>query len=453
MQKAISLKSAIQHSLVVVIFIVLSVGLATAQSPPAWVLSGWNKVEVDPDPLVGTFRRQIADISSLGGRRFVAAYIVEDNADGSTETGELRYARFDVATGFSSVPIRGAGRADWVRAVTGGPLLQGACTPEVLAAHLHQSEVAWGNPNYVTFFSYGFTSGDERRVGLVRYAWCGGRAMATHHDVGDGEVPSIAAGQSAGETKLLVAYGKENGLFGRFFDSAGTALGTEFGIAAFPAGFGVRSTDIIWNSVSQRFIVGFVRSGGIKLGCTVHNVRLTWEGNAEVPVMRGDCDADVGGHHTSVAYDSRALANPDGVYAWWYQGGSAQKALRLMDAYGNPTGIEADLLQNSWTQPVAARREKSNFHMTFGLVEGSYVTASGISSMKGWTFSRGGSSQTFGFVAPDANIVAVEALDTISVFLFRDVAKCLADAPPLCDLGTPWAISVVSHFRTPLLAE
>ncbi|TKJ37024.1 MAG: hypothetical protein CEE38_08965 [Planctomycetes bacterium B3_Pla] len=462
MRKAIFLRNAVRCVMDTAMLVVLGVGLAAGQSSlangKAWIHPGWKQVVVDPEPLAGTIRRQIADISSLGGRRFVVAYIIEDRTDNRLGRGDLRYARFDVDAGLKSSPIGVAARADWVRAATGGPLLQGTCSLEAVTARLIQPEVRleFGNPNYVTFFSYGLRDGDVLRAKLMRHNWCGGRFMTTHHDVGGGVKPSVAVGRHVGEIKLLVVYGRGNGLFGRFFDTAGTPIGTEFEVDTFPDGFDITSTDIIWNAVAQRFIVGFIRNGGLAGGCTVNNVRITWEGVVEEPVRRGFCDAETGGHHTAVAYDNRPSSNPDGVYAWWYEGYPESgglypvKALRLMDANGNPTGFEVDLVQSGLTFPVASRREKSEpLQLQLGLIPGSYVTVSTVSPftagekrMAGWTFDPDGSTRMIGLVTPEHSWqVAVETLETNTVVLWR---QCVSDNE--CSLG-PWAITVFSHFR------
>lgn len=478
MRKAIFLKNAVQCTMATAMLVVLAggclaAGQTSSESGKARVHPGWEQVIVDPDPLAATIRRQIADISSLGGRRFVVAYIVEDQTDAPTRgRGDLRYARFDVDAGLKSPPIGAAARADWVRAATGGPLLQGTC-PLVFtladsgqrsgAAGAAQSRgdgsgdgsqvrsrtvLGIGNPNFVAFFSYGLRDGDVLHAKLMRNSWCGGTFMTTHHDVGTGEKPSVAVARHAGGIKLLVVYGRDNGLFGRFFDTAATAIGTEFELDRFPDGVVVNSTDIIWNVVAQRFIVGFILSGGFAEGCSLNNVRVTWEGVVEEPVRRGTCDLETGGHHTSVAYDNRPFANPNGIYSWWYEAEDGSKALRLMNANGDPTGFEADLVQTGVTYPVAARREKNQ--ILFGMIGGSFVTASAVSPLTpgekrtaGWTFDPDGSTRMFGLVAPENSWpVAVETLATDTVLLWR---QCLS--PNSCDAAAPWAITVFSHFR------
>lgn len=445
-------------AMLVVFGVCLVGGQSYSASEKARIHPDWEQVVVDPDPLAGTIRSQIADISSLGNRRFIVAYVVEDQIDTIRGRGELRYARFDVDAGFKSAPIRVETMADWVRAATGGPLLQGTCSLEATTARLiHPGmQLEYRNTNYVAFFSYGLQDGNVPRAKLMRHSWCGGRFMTTYHDIGTGEKPSVAVGRYADRIKLLVVYGRDNGLYCRFFDTAGTAIGTEFEVDKFPVGFNVNSTDIIWNAVAQRFIVGFIRSGGEAGGCTVNNVRITWEGLVEEPIERGICDPHTGGHHTGVACDNRPFSNPNGVYAWWYEGnresdGSPNKALRLMDANGNPTGIEVDLPASGITFPVAARREKIEpFKVQYGLIPGSYITVSTVSPftpgekrMAGWTFDPDGSMRMIGLVTPEhAWQVAVETLETDTVLLWR---QCDSDIS--CSMMAPWAITVFSHFR------
>lgn len=117
MRKVIFLRNVMLCTMPMALLIVIGVGLAAGQtssaSGEARIHPGWERVIVDSDPLAGTFRSQIADISMLGGRRFVVAYIVEDQTDDPFKgRGDLRYARFDVDAGFKSAPMGVAARAD-----------------------------------------------------------------------------------------------------------------------------------------------------------------------------------------------------------------------------------------------------------------------------------------------------------------------------------------------------
>jgi len=414
----------------------------------AWIQPGWDSVIFDA-PLAHTIRRQIADISSLGKRRFIVAYIVQNPTDTSQARGELRYVYYDVETGFKSEPVATGVQANWVRAATSSPIQQGTCGP-IVAAKLIESLVDYefGIPQYVTFFSYGLQQNGVSRAKLMRNSWCGDDFLTTHHDVGDGVNPSVGVATFAGETKILVVFGHGNMLVGRFFDSAGMPKGTEFEIATFPEGFSVTNTDIVWNKATNHFIIGFTQNAGLDGGCTVKNVLVTWEGAANEPVTRGRCDPETGGHHTSVAIDNRIATNADGRYAWWHEtnpGGGPIKVIELMNSDGEPSGFSANLELSALTTPVAARRESN--HSLFGLISGSYVTASTVSPstpgekrMAGWSISRNGATQIIGLIAPmDSQAIAVETLETETVLLWRPLLGG--------SFAYPARITVFSHFQ------
>ena len=97
-----------------------------------------------------------------------------------------------------------------------------------------------------------------------------------------------------------------------------------------------QTPDIIWNTVSRQFVVGFAIAGLPGQSCSYFNMLLSGYGAiSRAPLAwGGQCDNDTNGaHHTSVAFDSDATFNPSGVYEWWYMGPNG-KGVYDFDAWG-----------------------------------------------------------------------------------------------------------------------
>jgi len=471
---------------VVLVAFLLALGCSSERRQNANTAPGWGRVVVDPTPLLGNRRQQIADISHGGARRFAVAYIVSPNPElvvirpdgvsGVTlhdepppepfeEAGSLRLAHFDVETGLRSQPQVLAGmEVAWVRAMTGGPVerpgcplvVQPAAAPAASATDFPNLATP-SNPEFISFFSYGALDGGIAKVRLLRTRWCNG-FQSSHLDLAEGKKPSLAVGRRDEETKILVVYSRGNELLGLFVDLEGAGIAPELRLATLDQAFSVASTDVIWNSPGDHFIVGYMQNrGGIDIVhpdfCSVRNVRVTWSGGADEPRVHGACDPERGGHHTSVDIDDRADVNPDGIYAWWYQGIDDGKGVRFMTADGDPTGVRSELTQSGWTYPVTARHDKlalPSAPQLFGARPGSYIVAarptpfSGVDQrLSAWSFETDGTRHTFGRLGSTPHKttpVAIEALDKESVSLWR---CCTGEVP-----DTPngfWGLTVFAH--------
>jgi len=449
----------------------------------ATVSSDWGRVTVDAQPLLGNRRQQVADVANGGSRRFALAYITSSETAASPldddsvalhdapppedfeELGPLKLAHFDVGSGLRSPPLTIAGvDAGWVRAATGGPTRRRNC-PLVVSFFGADLDLRLRvGLEFTTFFAYGgVIDQTTREAGLLRVRWCNGRAEMKRVPLAfDGSRPSIAIGRRADETKLLFVYGEQNRILGRFVDVDGESTGPPFILATFPEEQSVRSTDAIWNTVGDHFIVGYMQheSGVDSVSvdhCAVRNIRVNWDGSIDEPLLHGACDPQRGGHHTSVDCDNRAHANPDGVYAWWYQGIDGPKGIRMMDAGGEPIGTPVNLAQGAWTQPVTARREEKRpwpFNLVFGRPSGSYNVAARESPgsgpeqrMSAWTFDTDGDLRKFGLLETTlhkSDPVAIEALENESVSVWRTAT----------DDGRsgPWGVTVFPHSTERVVA-
>ncbi len=445
------------------------------------VTSDWGHVTVDSTPLLDNRRQQVVDVASGGSRRFTVAYITSRSTSTIApvgtlpfepavpeDMGDLHFAHFDVDSGLKTpsetvVDLKAAG---WVRAATGGPVKgRNICPFEVQLFGLNLQVPLLRNSEFITFFAYGgLTDRFEFEAGLLRVRWCSGRANMTKILVADNGIrPSVAIGRRDDETKLLFVYGKENQIFGLFLDLEGERIGVPILLATFPEEQSVRSTDVIWNTVGDHFIVGYMQHEKSPVDsvtsdlCSVRNVRVNWDGVADEPRLHGACDSRQGGHHTSVDYDDRLDVNPNGVYAWWYQGIDDGKGVRMMDASGEPTGNRVDLTQIAWTYPVTARREEKPpwpFGFVLSQLSGSYILAARESPFSGpeqrmsaWTFKADGNLHPFGLLEATpqgADPVAIEALVNESVSVWRTTTKD--------ESGDRWGLTVFPHSTKPLVA-
>lgn len=326
------------------------------------LISGFNKVPLDSSYVAASFRAQVVDILPLDRKRFVVTWFEEENS-------WLYFRRFDAESGYKGPTYAaarsiGTGDVRWVRGMSGGPVVNPA-TNEFM--NLAVFEV--GDSIYASRHSY--RSGN----------WQSRLRSVSHHNAGtsrNGGRPSVAwgyTGTSPSAGKALVVWGKDGDLMGRFHGFNGYGIGSPFKILTTPLTTHpfIFSTDIIWNSKSQRFIVGYVARDNAQ-HCQYWNVRLRYDGSIDhsslhpTPTQRGLCGHNVSsggdGHHTSVAYDRRSW-NTDGVYAWWYidSVGSAvgNKGIRIMDRWGDPlldgAGNKIEiLLPEAITVPVAPNR-------------------------------------------------------------------------------------------------
>jgi hypothetical protein len=354
---------------------ILFTGVAATAGAGTW--TGWGDVELRR-PLKADYRAQVVDVAPLGENRFVVSYYDEYNW--------LWYETHDADTGASAGPrwlawSRIFGRNDWVRAMTGGPVVE---QPTGFLMY-GQSAPVLGTVN---FFS--IESGDD--IFLIRHEYDTRFRVSAHqiagtsgHRVMDtGGRPSVAWGKPTGAFnffgnpgKALTVWGDESELRGRFSDINGRPLGGSFVILDLDRDLDpytipfIFSTDVIWNPVSESFIVGVVVRDNAQ-HCEFWNVRVKFDGTSDdsaahpTPRRHGFCghniDSGTDGHHTSVAYTPNYL----GEYAWWYideyVGSTGAKGVRLMDAYGEPRvdgdGNKIQLLQppsttNPYTDPVA----------------------------------------------------------------------------------------------------
>ncbi len=362
--------------------IALLLGAAVeAATADAATWPGWDDVEVRR-PLKSDYRAQVVDVAPLGEHRFVLSYYDEYNW--------LWYETFDADTGYSAGPrwltwSRNFGRNDWIRAMTGGPVLEQSGGFVMVG----QTPSTAGMVNF-----FAIESNDD--IFLIRHEYDTRFRVSAHQVAGTsgsrimdtGGRPSVAWAKPPGAFNLfgnpgkaLTVWGDESKLRGRFSDINGRPIGSSFVILdlerdldpyTFPFVF---STDVIWNPVSQSFIVGVVVRDNAQ-HCEFWNVRVTYDGASDnsaahpTPRRHGFCghnnDSGTDGHHTSVAY----TPNYQGEYGWWYidasaadgTSGTGDKGVRLMDAYGEPRvdsdGNKIELIQpisttNPYTDPVA----------------------------------------------------------------------------------------------------
>lgn len=356
----------------------LVMGAAASAGAATW--TGWGDVEVRR-PINNDYRAQVVDVAPLGEHRFVVTYY--------DQNGWLWYETHDADKGASASVgprwltwSREFSRNEWVRAMTGGPVVERSGGFMMVG----KTAPVLGTVNF-----FAIESNDD--IFLMRHEYdtrfrvsahqvastSGSRAMDT------GGRPSVAWAKPPGAFNLfgnpgkaLTVWGAEGELRGRFSDIDGKAIGASFVILdldenlnayTFPFVF---STDVIWNPVSEAFIVGVVVRDNAQ-HCEFWNVRVTFDGALDAdaehptPSHHGFCghnvDSGTDGHHTSVAY----TPNVAGEYAWWYidesdSGGTGDKGVRLMDAWGEPRvdsdGEKIQLVQpisttNPYTDPVA----------------------------------------------------------------------------------------------------
>lgn len=205
---------------------------------------------------------------------------------------------------------------------------------------------------YVNFIVYNFLD----NVYLVRLSYP--HSLKYKLFTKGGRYPSIAWAET--KNKGLIVWGKDGKVKGAFFNESGNMLGQIFDIVEMGEG-DIRKTDVIWNSVSNQFIIGFLYL--FQTNCNLYNLTLKEENNHPIissPILRGGCDWETGGHWTAAAFDSHP-SNTEGEYAWWLQGLNG-KELRIYDANGNPTSSKSSStgFQGDNTIPVCAVVKKFN---------------------------------------------------------------------------------------------
>ncbi len=352
--------------------IALATLIAVPSPAPAW--SPWIEEPLDSE-VEQDYRAPDVDIAPLGDGRFVLSYYDSDNW--------LRYRVFDADTDYATEPqpltfSHSYGRNSWIRAMTGGPVQE---RPD-------PGQIYGGGPVPLYGMVNFFAVESNNDIFLMRHEYDDRFRVSSHLVAGtsgttvfqQGGRPSVAWAEPPGLVfmdpgRALTVWGNQEALMGRFMDLDGDAIGDAFTIVDLDDDLGnytlpfVFSTDVIWNPVSERFIVGLVARDNAQ-HCEFWNLRLTYDGALDdiaPPSLHGYCGHNVeaggvDGHHTSVAYTPNAA----GQYAWWYidespTGGVGTKGVRLMDAWGEPVldgGDKVEWLQplstsNPYTDPVA----------------------------------------------------------------------------------------------------
>lgn len=316
-------------------------GSAEAAIIPGWDSIGVSSTQIVYDSTFATPKRQKADIVHLGGNRFIVGWVGSDLC--------VRANLFDLDANYKQIgdppPLgcltgpRGTSDTGWIRAAVQSPptgLLP--CEERV---------------NWLTYHAWDPFSGTYRvKVDRIRSLPCSPPQSGVTHeivDIGAGRfsavamtIPTTTPPDRPPPPSALVIWASPAGneIRGRFVSTTGT--GNEMTLYAPPLQPGqyIATPDIHFNTISQRFIVGFAIGGNsTDQPCTYFNMLLAPDGSVtRAPLAWGvQCDNKARGpHHTSVAFDSDANFNPKGYYAWWYMG-SQNKGIYIFDSMGNET--------------------------------------------------------------------------------------------------------------------
>jgi hypothetical protein len=253
------------------------------------------------DDVRGDPRNPVADVVDVGSSNFVLGYY--HPVDG------LKYAYFNNRGDQQAGPFTAGGSGSTLRANTSKAFAWPNC----------DGNGRTGSVNY-------FAVHVDNKVYLDRHSRCNGQWQdLSWQEIASGGQPAVATRGTLSNGKALIVYQTGATLVGRFltFTSFGNSLGPVFTIAG-TAG----QPDVIYNQHSGKFIVGFKTFSPV---CQIRNVIITETGAAEGPWrFFGTCDNDVGGHHTSVAYNNLG----DGSYVWWRENMSQQKFVFVHDAQG-----------------------------------------------------------------------------------------------------------------------
>lgn len=360
-------------------------------------LSEWNKVDLGLG--VFTYRRPLVAVTAQGPSRFVVATVepIDSAASGnfSSVGGTLVLHEYDLATGFKGSPITISN--NYVGFVRGSmnPPINANCAPvikliktaNILNGHTKDSggvkkslkfktNSISGNKGYVNYLTFD-EKGDFRVNGdvkLIKLLSCPGqRTKVSTIVVGKGKKPSVAIGKTIdGEERILVTYGSngpDKKLMGQFYTSAAVPVGPPFTIYDYRLrfnGWDTLNTDIIWNPVSKRFIVGFTTERiNPFFACTVLNIAVDIDGATSNAIEHGGCSLFKNDNHTWVDIDRNPTTNPDGYYAWYFVDGD-DRNIHLMDNLGQPTGektwihfVNEILIQEMFRPPAFAAIRKS----------------------------------------------------------------------------------------------
>jgi hypothetical protein len=280
-------------------------------------------------------RRPVADIASLGEKQFAIAWIGADNCL------YLKYSssRFALA-GMKQLIKCGA---TWVRANSGDAIRSRVVTP---CRSMTTPRIGIRALNYFAFEASG-------EVWLLKIEFCAGWRISLL-DEGPGYFPAMAWMTDRTQPLLLsrglFVWAYSGILFGRFTSIRGQQ-GEPFVIDEACCS---RSVDVVYNTVSQEFIVGYVARTGA-FSCGYFNRRVQLDG--ATPGARtqfGSADCDVGGHATATASNAD-IANSSGVYAWSRQDFDGVKGVYVhMPAGELNTGVPTLKNAAAGTVPVSA---------------------------------------------------------------------------------------------------
>jgi hypothetical protein len=319
------------------------------------------------DTVKDELRQPVVDVVDIGPANYVVGNILP--------SGDLHYSYYATTTGQQVAPFTEGGAGTWIRGNT-------------------SKSVTWPNCDG-TGFKTGFVNYFAVVLGgtvfLDEHARCAGAWRPFNFTTIDlGDHPAVATRGSITSGRALVAYGQNDHLMGRFvsFTGFGKVLGTPFSITTIPGG-GVFSVDLIYNQHSNRYIAGYIERGpGF---CRVKNVTIT---DASPPVIGtatqfGGCDTDIGGHHTSVAYNPLMT---DGSYVWWRQDMQAKKRVFIHDSQGQLTSFTPFLTDDpnpfpgsgatAWTVPVTNTYDSATPYMLF---KESLTNIFGLRADKSWS--------------------------------------------------------------------
>ncbi len=333
-------------------------GAAAASATATW--------DFQPDATFGLYsapRRVVVDLASLGARRFAAIWLRSVKQD-PTSLIEVRWQYFDAATQAIG-PAGGALSVGyWVRANSGNHV-----TPPFANVYCNGLP-----PASLRFTNWLVHDTDTASIRLVKVQYCNGWRTALSFTVGQGTMPAVAWQGFESGTGLVVWVSGSN-LKGRFFDFSGNLLGSEFTIDS-AAGVtpNFRSTDVIYNDVAGKFIVGYVVKEQL-VYCGTYNRGVALDGTVDALAnSAGACDSDVGGHETYVAYRS----NPQGYYTWSYDyGDTLGKAVYLHGSDGaRIAGHEIPAGTDGVLAPVTDRKMQGTPAAYFAALEFSSTVTS-----------------------------------------------------------------------------
>jgi hypothetical protein len=291
-------------------------------------------------------RQQLVDVVDVGQGYFAVGYIHTG--------GGVRYAYYRSSDGALEVgPFDTGPPGKWLRASGSKSLIWRNCSGTKAGA--------------VGLFAVHV--GGE--VYLDQHTRCNGAWRAhSFMFVDHGDHPSVATSGDYNNGRALLVYGQGSQLRGAFvtITPTGKTVGSSFPIQDLN-GAGIFSTDLVFNTKSNQFIVGYI----VRKGGTICQIRNVVVADANPPVVGtpshfGDCDTDVGGHHTSVAFNT--LGNGD--YAWFRQdkiANNSKKGVYVHNSSGQFTGTSfphngfPGLGAYAWTMPVSPTYSSTSLYV------------------------------------------------------------------------------------------